>query len=165
MAKKTRAGTAWKQGYAGYKAADRYTKNRKRAIAQHLRDNPSDAVAQKALSAVEKGKKWTRKKPTAKGGWVSGKVMFGMMEYVGKDNNPNVPLPMRSGLGFIGQRSRATQVKLAQYMKLSRKTANEMAHASKADREHYQRMQMAADRAKTNSAKAQKVNQKRKGKK
>lgn len=130
MGKKARAGQAWKTGYSSYKAADKYGKNRERDLRQHLEDFPNDEVAKAALKNI----RYRRAKPKAKGGWVTGKVMFGMMEYVGMDHNPCAPADVKKSLGFNGARARKTQVKLAQYIKLSRKTANEMMHLPKDER-------------------------------
>lgn len=126
MAKKTRAGTAWKQGYTAYKASGRYEKNRKRDLRKHVSENPNDNVAAKAVGAPIK---YRRKKPAKKQGWVNGKVMFGMESYVGEQSNPCLPPELRKNCSmFTGQHSKATQMRVAQYMKMSRKTLNEMEH-------------------------------------
>lgn len=122
MGKKARAGQAWKTGYSSYKAADKYGKNRERDLRQHLEDFPNDEVAKAALKNI----RYRRAKPKAKGGWVTGKVMLGMLHFVGTEQNPCVPVELRKGLGFNGARARKTQMKLAQYIKLSKKTHNEM---------------------------------------
>lgn len=119
MAGKTRSGQSWKTGYTSYKAANRYQKNRERDLQAHIDANPNDQVAAKALKSV----KYRRKKPGAKQGWVTGKVMFAMMDYVGTD--------AKKQTGFLGQQTKQTQMKLAQYMKLSRKTENEMRYESR----------------------------------
>lgn len=111
--KKTRAGNAWKQAYTAYKMKSQCEKNRTRKLEAHKKANPNDTVAAKAKV------KYRRKKPLVDGGWVTGKVLFGMMDYVGS-NEKGKPVP------YIGMRSKGSQKKMAQYMKLSRKTANEM---------------------------------------
>jgi len=119
MAGKTRSGQSWKTGYSSYKAAGRYEKNRERNLKAHIKQYPEDENAQKALKSI----KYRRKKPGAKQGWVTGKIMFAMMDYVGTD--------AKKQTGFLGQQTKQTQMKIAQYMKLTRKTENEMRYESR----------------------------------
>lgn len=113
-----RKGNAWKNGYSNYKTKGQYEKNRKRDLNHHLEDHPTDKVAEKALSTI----KYRRKKPAAKQGWVTGKIMFAMMGYIGVDKKEG---------GFSGQHAKATQMKIAQYMKMSRKSQNSINHSPK----------------------------------
>lgn len=100
-----------KAQYTAYKAKDSYKKNRTRALNRHIDQHPNDDVAAKAVKNIT----YRRKTPKADQGWVTGKVMYDMGSYVGcneKDRN------------FSGMHSKATQKKIAQYMRMSRKLAN-----------------------------------------
>lgn len=66
MAGKNRSGKAWKDGYSTYKAAAKYEKNRKRSLTKHVKANPTDTVAEKALASPIK---YRRKKPVNPNGW------------------------------------------------------------------------------------------------
>lgn len=52
MAKKKGAHLSDKAQYAGYKAQGRYTRNKRLALERHLKKNPTDEQAQKALANV-----------------------------------------------------------------------------------------------------------------
>jgi hypothetical protein len=105
-----------KARYGNYKSKGQYEKNRTRRLEKHKAAHPNDGVAANAKV------KYRRKKPVADQGWVTGKVMFEMAAYVGCDKERN----------FSGMHSKATQQRIAQYMKLSRKATNEAQYAPKA---------------------------------
>ena len=127
MAGKGRSGQAWKNGYSNYKVSARYQKNRARDIQHHIDENPNDKVAVKALGNI----KYRRKAPGKKQGWVNGKVMAIMESYVGLNSNPCIPPQLRSVTSFSGMYTKRIQQKMAQYMKMTRKTENEMRYTPK----------------------------------
>lgn len=55
-----------KGSYAVYDSQSKYNKNRKRDLKKHIKVNPNDDCAKKALDNV----KYRRKKPNKKMGWV-----------------------------------------------------------------------------------------------
>lgn len=111
-----KSSTAGKKAqYTAYKAKGQYEKNRTRRLEAHKAAHPNDKVAAGAKV------KYRRKKPLADQGWVTGKVMFEMASYVGCDGKDR---------NFSGMHSKATQQRIAQYMKLSKKATNEAQYSS-----------------------------------
>lgn len=55
--------------YAVYDSKATYNKNRKRDLNKHIKENPNDECAKKALGNVH----YRRKKPNNKGGWIDRK--------------------------------------------------------------------------------------------
>ena len=63
--KGNRAGKSYKAQYEAYKG--RATKNRRRRLEKHLKENPEDTVAKEALNG---NLAYRRKKPKSKLGWI-----------------------------------------------------------------------------------------------
>lgn len=61
MAKKQRAGNAWKNGYSRYKSELRRTKNKIRRLTAYVKKNPKDLQAAKALDKLKHDSTYTRK--------------------------------------------------------------------------------------------------------
>lgn len=61
MAKKQRAGNAWKNGYSRYKGEMRRTKNKIRRLTAYVKKNPNDLQAAKALDKLKHDATYTRK--------------------------------------------------------------------------------------------------------
>ncbi len=83
--------------YAVYDSKATYNKNRKRDLNKHIKKNPNDECAKKALGNVH----YRRKKPNNKGGWID-----------------------RKSDAFQGL-TKSQAKALAQALKLSKKVANE----------------------------------------
>ena len=88
--------------YAVYESQSKYNKNRKRDLAKHIKQNPTDECAKTALKNVE----YRRKKPNTKGGWVDRKQ------------------EVYQGL------TRAEAKLMAQIIKNAKKVSNEMAYSN-----------------------------------